>query len=281
MSDDKFIIWKRWVQDFIYEYVTSSNKKRKRIMILISRHPYLPIYLVKKYQNLYWDRISISRSNDTLIKKNFIHFQGSRRFSFIDWEKHPKGIIRLTYHPQLSIALVLRYHWIGWDFKFLLLYRKWSIKQIQKLIQKRKMDWCVYSKNPFITIETIRHFLRYPWDWTTLAIHPSCPPQDIYHDNILFGKWKWRSVFRNPRISYDFWKDFVENHPNVYKDKYILLHNHFQYDSSLQSWATFHIHEFMILHFITKPMILKKLKLLLYLKHKMVPDLLNYTLSFV
>ena len=275
-----FIIWKRWIQQFISEYIISKRRK-KRIMILISRHPYLSKDLINRYPNVEWDRMSISRCNEKLIKKNFIYFQGSRRFNFINWEKHPRGTVRLTYHPQLPIALVLRYHWIGWDYRFLLLNREWSIQQIQKLIQKKKMDWCIYSKNPFINIDTVRHFLRYPWDWPTLAIHPSFPPQDVYIDNILFAKWKWRSIFRNPRISFEFWKEFIEKHPNVYRDKYILLHNHFQHDSNLQTWAIFHIHKFMILHFITKPRIWKKLQFLLHLKKNMLPELLHYTLSFL
>jgi hypothetical protein len=275
-----FIIWKRWIQQFMQEYVL-SHKKQKRIMILISRHPYLLIELVNRYPNVYWDRISITRNNEKQIRKNFIYFQGSRRFNFIGWEKHPRGTVRLTYHPQLPIALVLRYHWIGWDYRFILLYRKWTIKQIQKLIQKKKMDWCVYSKNPFLDTETVRHFLRYPWDWATLAVHPSFPPQHIYTDNILFPKWKWRSIFRNPRLSLDFWNVFTERYPNVYHEKYILLHNHFQHDPQLIIWATFHIHEFMILHFITKRRIRKKLKYLLYLKTKMLPEMLHYTLSFL
>lgn len=275
-----FIIWKKWIQQFIYEYVT-SKKKKKRIMILISRHPYLLLDMVRQYPELNWDRISISRSRQIQERNNFIYFQGSKRFNFVRWENNPKGTVRLTYHPQLSIALVLRYHYVGWDYKFLLLYRLWTNKQIERLIQKRRMDWCVYSKNPFINIDTVRYFLRYPWDWNHLAIHPSFPPQEVYLDNILFSKWKWRSVFLNPRISLEFWEEMIKKHPNVYNDSSILLHNYFQHDSNLQIWATFHIHEFMIRHLIVNRRIWNKLKLLLYLKKKMLPELINHTISYL
>lgn len=264
--------WRRFVAQVIRETILQQRYigLPRSTVLLMSRHPYLPLSYVEEFKSIIsWDMHSLSFHPDMTrgfrskhissgrhqhqykrsslsthpYKRTIAHFQGQRTFSFIEFEKKPYHKTYLTYHPKLSIALVLKHPVIvGWDYRFLLLFREWTIPQLYHLLRLRRMDWKLYSQNPFLTTDIVHEFLKYPWDWSMLATSPCFPPQDIFQDPILMPRWKWRSVFKNPRMHVDFWKQLVTNFPRTVHDPLVILHNRFEYDPALQAWATFRIH---------------------------------------
>lgn len=296
MTENSFMIWKSWIGHLILNYLQKKHYHRN-MMLLISRHPYLPLDCIQHQPYIGWDKVSLQKHPQMTRKfyRDYIQrdivfrpqrrittvcFQGYRRFDFVKWEKSPFRKPFLSYHPKLPLALVLKFPNMGWDMTFLLLYRRWSIKHIERLIVCRKMNWELYSRNQFINADIVRYFLRYPWDWKVLAVHPSFPPQEIYHDNILFCKWKWRQVFKNPRMSLTFWKEIRKQPTNPFSDPYVILHNKFQFDANIRLWATIKIVH-VISTYLQKKQLLQKLKLVLFMKEKMCDDLLFITLSYV
>lgn len=291
MAENSFMIWKTYFAEMIQKYIKKKMHHRNMIL-LISRHPYLPLSYIEKYRFIPWDVIALQSHPNMTAKfyrrflqrenqfrpyrrKHNVYFQGIQFFDFRQWERSPYRKTFLSYHPKLPINLVIKFSNMGWDFTFLLLYRKWKIRQIERLIQCRKMDWVLYSRNPFLSCEIIRHFLRYPWDWGVLATHPCFPPQDIYQDNILFCRWKWKQVFKNPRISYDFWCNIRKTQStNPFPDSYIILHNKFQYDGNIQLWATFKITSCISLYLERKRM-KYKLRFLIQAKHRLCDDIVR------
>lgn len=284
-----YLEWKKWIKQLSNEYVENKTDFNNPYRIY-SSSPYDSIQhgvphigvntyvekLIKKHPYLSINETSFHK------KRKFIYFQGSPLFNFIKWEKNPYKKVILSYHPKLPISLVLKNYKIGWDFQFLLLYRKWSIHQISLLIKFRKMDWKLFSNNPYLNFDMLYAFLRFPWNWNTLAIHPAFPPQKVYSDNILFVKWKWKYVYKNPRISLQFWKLLVSQHPNyVSNDPLLLLQNYFQFDYMLQIWAIFKIQSFFLFHVISKKKIIEKTKFILFLKNTFCDDVYFNILSFV
>ena len=292
--------WRKWIAALILKYLQKRHHHHQTMMLLISRHPYTPLSYVETYKNLAWDKMSLSSHPEmtrgfykkyiaSSSQKTFhprrsicpVYFQGIASFDFHVWEKSPYKKTFLSYHPKLPIPLVLKFPTLGWDFTFLLLYREWTVHQIEQLIRCKKMNWVLYSRNPYIHADVVRHFLRFPWEWQTLATHPSFPPQEIYHDNILINRWKWRQVFKNPRLSLAFWQEELgRSSSHLTKDPYVILHNKFQFDRNLRLWATFKILS-LVCHYRQKKSMKEKLRLLLFLKAKVCPDVLDAILSFV
>lgn len=305
-SHHKRVVWKEWrawVATLIRETITQQRYigLPRSTVLLLSRHPYLPLSYVEEFKsNISWDMHSISFHPDMTrrfhskhfpstasrhrhsltYRRTIAHFQGQRTFSFPQFERRPYHKTYLTYHPKLGIAFVLKYPSVGWDFQFLLLYREWTIPQIHKLLAIRRMDWKLFSQNPFLTVDMLHEFLRYPWDWPALAISPCFPPQYIFDDPLLMPRWKWRSVFKNPRMTVDFWKQLLTNFPRVVHDPLIILHNQFEYDSSLQAWATFRIHR-MVETSRRRHSIQEKLAFVRTLPHHLPIDMIHVILSFV
>lgn len=290
-----FVVWRKWIHQLCQQYFLEKRPYHRNMLLLLSRHPYLPLSLVQLYPHI-WDKVSLQahpRMTRQFYKK-YVHrgeeyhpvhrrkhayFQGQRNYDFVQWEKQPFRKTFLSYHPMLPLQLVLKFPNMGWDYTFLLLYRRWSIYQMEVLIRCRRMDWVLMSRNPFIDCIVVRHFIRFPWDWMTLAVHPSFPPHVIYKDNILIGKWKWKQVFKNPTLSLDFWKELSNMSTNKSSDPYIILHNKFQYDTFLQAWATFKIVD-AISHYRKKKHLQEKLKLLMFIKTRTCRDTMYSILSF-
>lgn len=298
----QYVEWRRWIAHVIREALLQQRYLGypRSTVLLISRHPYLPLSYVDEYKSIIaWDLSSIqshpemtSRFHSRYFRhhershrpqrRTIAHFQGQQASMvlFINYERRPYRKTYLTYHPKFPLALALAFPDKGWDYTFLLLYHEWSIPQIRTAIRHRRMDWKVYSRNPFLTTDILHEFLRYAWDWPTLATSPCFPPQDIYQDPILMPRWKWRSVFKNPRMSVDFWKQLLTNHPKVVHDPLIILHNRFQYDTNLQSWATFRIHRFLE-RCRSRRRVLEKASFVRHLSHHLPLDIMTTILSFV
>lgn len=302
-QEASFIIWKQLIIQLIIKTIENNRRyQQPSTMLLISRHPYLPLSLVEKNKFLRWDMISIQNHPDMTRKfyqkhykyssyhndyyqriknrKMQVHFQGKHSFNFVNWESQPFSKIYLSYHPHIPIPLILKFHTFKWDFTFLLLYRQWTCQQIMYLIRIRKMDWKLYSRNPYLTTQTLYTFITFPWDWNLLASHPCFPPQNIFNDDILFCHWKWKNVFKNPRITPSFWKVLIQSFPNICRDPLIILHNHFNHSTSVQHWATFHIHCFYS-HYNTRRRIHDKIQFMKYIKQKLYTDLTHHILTFI
>lgn len=254
-------MWKDYVEQWIRSELC-VNAYNKKVIGSISQNPYLPLQIVLDHPHLPWDFHALRKHphlTDGFVKKlqKKLHrkvislgyhppivrlFHGRTTYNFVEWEVHPTRIAKMSYHPFLPIALVVRMPNRGWNYHFLLRYRQWSIPQIKKLRQQRKMDWKVFSRNAFLTVEMVKHFLDAKWDWKYLAQHPSFPPQDIYEDRILFPRWKWRFVFMNPRITPPFWHKIHDG--NSMHDTYhrpFILANQFQFSDTWRLHATLKI----------------------------------------
>lgn len=296
MAHVDYAKWQLWIERMIQRYLEQRRHHRNMIM-LICRHPYLPLSFLEKFKKVSWDKSALQHHpamtakifrkyirNDSSFRpiRNYarVYFQGYRSYDFVQWERKPFRKTFLSYHPKLPLELVLKYPNMGWDFTFLLLYRKWTTRHIERLVQSRRMDWTLYSRNPYINAEDVRYFLRYPWDWVVLATHPSFPPDEMYHDNILFGKWKWRHVFKNPVISLKFWNELCCLASSPVSDEYIILHNRFQHDRFLRLWATLKIVSFCC-HVCFRNTLNTKLKFVVDVKRKVCDDLFQNILSFV
>jgi hypothetical protein len=169
------------------------------------------------------------------------------------------------------MAIVVAHPKLNWQFQYLLRYRRWSIRHIEILLHNRRVDWKVYSQNPYINADTVRSFLSYPWDWTTLAKHPGFPPQEIYEDRILFPRWKWKSTYMNPRISSRMWKRLHTRD---------LMENHFHHSRDLQERAYLWIIEF-INTYVRRRRIVEKLDLLIYIKRQLPVEIVLDIYNFV
>lgn len=302
-------VWRQWIAMLIRDTIVQQRYigLPRSTVLLLSRHPYLPLSYVEEFRSaIPWDMHSIASHPEMTRRfhekyfsptghrqrssppfsgyaphcRKIAHFQGQQSFSFAQFERRPYSKTYLTYHPKLTIALVLHLPSLGWDYKFLLLYREWTCAQIHKLLDLRRMDWKAYSQNPFLTIETVREFLRYPWEWAALARSPCFPPQRVFEDPILMPRWKWRSVFKNPRISTVFWKHLLTNFPRTVHDPLIILHNRFEYDPCLQAWATFHIHG-AIGKYRDRRLLRTKLTHLRFLHQTLPLDVVRTVLTFV
>jgi len=291
-----FIIWRIVLCEIIKQQLCSKRCSRG-MMLLLSKHPYLPLSFPLSYSHMNWDMKTIATHPEmtrsfykqlfntnvyhkhSLKKDITVHFQRPRHFNIVIWEqKKYTHLSSLSYDSRLSLSLVLSRPHLKWDYKFLLLYHKWSIPQIHSLMTLRKMNWLFYSRNPFLSIDTLHHFLNYPWDWVTLAQSPCFPPHIIYQDNLLIGKWKWRSVFKNPRLDPSFWKQHILHKVN--HDESILLHNHFQYTPTLRRWAMFHIQTAYLNH-LSRKRIFDKIKLLKYIYSHLHPDTFQHIISYL
>jgi hypothetical protein len=295
MKNNKYVLWKKFIHQMIFKEI--HYKKNKQNLKLISQHPYLSLKLVQKYPYLKWDIKSLQKHPDMTLsfykkhfhvpyqyvskKKTYIYFQGNLKYNFKKWELRPYKQVILSYHPNIPLSLILKYHTFGWDFTFLLLYRRWTIRQIYQLMKIKKMNWHLFSKNIFLNINILHEFLSFPWDWNFLAIHPSFPPQDIYNDKILFCKWKWKMIFKNPRLCPIFWKYYVEKYPNACKDQSLLFYNHFQYTFFLKIWALFKIQHFFIHHFFMIQKMKLNLKYIQFIQQKLNKDVFQYILLYI
>jgi len=257
----------------------------------MSKHPYLPLSCLDDHFQLlkYYKYLKKHPEMTIDIRKKYpillgypikrgcqVYFQ-RKSFNFIKWEKHPYIKKIISYHSQLPLSLVINNPYMGWDFKFLYLYHKWAKYQIHFMIDIHKMNWKYFSRNPYLDTEMLYEFIDYPWDWDVLAIHPSFPPQDIYHNEMLTKKWKWELIFKNPILCPFFWKNYYYTKYN----SYILLYNHFQYDGFLRLWAIFKIQRFMI-HYILfiKPLRIK-IKYIHFVSSRLYPELMHHVLSFI
>jgi hypothetical protein len=294
MKNNKYVLWKRLINQMILKDLKKKNTNLK----LISQHPYLSLELIQKYPYLKWDIKLLQKHPEMTLsfykkhfysvpfqsiskKKTYIYFQGDLKYNFKKWELRPRKQMILSYHSYIPLSLILKYYTFGWDYTFLLLYRKWTIQQIYKIIKIKKMDWYLFSKNIYLNYDIIHEFLSFPWDWNFLAIHPSFPPQEIYQDKILFCKWKWKMIFKNPRLCPIFWRYYIREYPNACKNPLLLLYNHFEYTSFFKIWAIFKIQSFFIHHFIMKKKIIYKLKYIKLIQYKLNKDVFGQILSYI
>lgn len=295
MQNNNYERWKNIIEKII---MIELRKKKTNYLQLISYHPYLPLRIVEAHIHQNWNIKGLSRHPDMnrdIFRKlfpgkkvqihthSYIRFYGNPKFDFHKWEKkrYKKMDRELSYHGKLPVAFILKYPNIVWDYSFLLMNKKWTIRDIYVLIKQKKMNWHLFSRNPFINIEIILEFLRYPWDWRTLAIHPSFPPHKIYIHPILFCKWKWKWVYMNPRLTSDFWYFLIQKYPKVFKELQIILQNRFQYDMYIRMWSSYHIQHFLIHHYHFRLKIIDKLYLHKYLRTSLCPDIYKYILTFI
>lgn len=299
-----WVRWRRWVAQLIRQTIQQQKYVAfpRSTILLLSRHPYLPLSLVEEYcSSVPWDFLSMeshpdmtpqfharyfhgswrsrTRQTPSQVQRTIAHFQGRHGYQFSEWERKPHRKTFLTYHPHFPLALALHHPTFGWDFTFLLLYREWTIPQIHRMLAIRRMDWKLFSRNPFLTISMVHEFLRYPWDWPTLATHPCFPPHVVFDDPILLGRWKWRSVFKNPRITVDFWKRLITEYPKVVHDPLIILHNRFEYDTVLRHWAIFQIHRF-VQQCRQRRRLREKIRLMRHIHDRLPSDLVHTILTF-
>lgn len=276
---DEFQAWRRWIQTFVEGYLSTNRYPHHRHTLrLIRLHPYT-----------HPPRPPTISSTVVATREHFVYFQGRHDYDFTRWERHfittRRGIeskqrLRLTYHPDLPLVLVLRFPNAGWDFKFLLLYRRWTVVQIQDLVRVRHMHWRYFSRNPYLTPTIILHFIHFPWDWKTLATHPSLPPRRIANHPILCEKWQWDLVFNNPLISVDTWRRMVKDSTATF-DEHIILHNHFQHSKAVRLWANLRILEFMC-RVRDRRRLVQKLRLLRHIDGRCQSrDILHHIVSFL
>lgn len=304
MSPDDYVAWRRRIGTMVRELLRSPHTPRNTVL-LISRHPYTPLDYVRVFRRVPWEHSSLLLHPD--MSKSFYktHMTGDGQFyerhhvrprtftayfqqdtrhvvDFPKWEMAPTRNVFMSYHPKLPISLVVRHVHMGWDLSFLLLYREWKSTDIERLLEVGNcMNWTLFSKNPFLSTEIIERFCTQPWDWKVLAVHPSFPPQEIIKNETLSRKWKWERVFKNPRMSLAFWDQLCATPSAHYtKDSAVILHNTFQYDEKLRTWALFKIHR-RIGKYMERKKITEKRKMLLHLKRLICPDIMSSILSFV
>lgn len=252
-------MWKEHVEDWILSELP-SNMHNKQFLTAISQNPFLPLQLVIQHPYLPWDFHAL-RKNPYLTKDivkqlqeryhrrviligyhlpAFQLFHGCLSCDFRGWENCPTRFWKMSCHPLLPLALVVRMPNKSWNYPFLLRYRKWTVRQISMLKKQKKMDWKAFSGNVFLNRTMLEAFLDRKWNWKHLARHPAFPPQDIYQDPILFPRWKWRFVFMNPRITPTFWQSL---HKKYHKP--FILSNRFQFSEEVQLYSSMKIQDWL------------------------------------
>lgn len=108
---------------------------------------------------------------------------------------------RLSRHPRLPLALVLRHDSRPWDYAYLMMNRRWSRDQILWGITTRRMNFRQFSHNPYLRLPILVEFIDRPWDWKVLAVHPAFPPYAIWeYGGSLVQRWHWSATIRHPRL---------------------------------------------------------------------------------
>lgn len=274
MHDDKdrgrrneFLEWRRWILKLMKRYLSTNRYPHHRLTLrLLRHHPYT----------------RPPPRGSPSIPEHFVYFQGRPDYDFPRWEASTRhrprghGRLRLSYHPRLPLTLVLQYPDVRWDYRFLLLYRRWTMDAMERLDKHRRVDWRLYSRNPFLTMEQVDRFLDRPWDWNVLAMHPNFPPHRIVHSPRVHRRWAWSHVFKNPMLHIDTWHRLSKE-----STRHLILYNHFQCTPSVRLWANLRI-----LHFCCRVRdrrrLLEKLRLLLYIHRRCgCDDLVHRTMSFL
>ena len=266
-----FMTWKSILYETVRMQLVRQKYVPKKILQLISRHPYTPLSILEDFPFLKWEYDSFY--DHPLMNETFLYeYQAKyrRRVFFLsnppglmgrlpsspfeweekenhrlDWVEIEKSGLeekkKLSHFPSLPLSLVLLNPHKAWDYPFLLLYREWTIVQLDLLLNSYRIPWKLFSRNHFLTLEILYEFIDKPWDWKQLALHPRFPPQLILQHSLLKTKWNWKHSYKHPRINFYAW-NYLRNtlHHQPFHSSFLLA-NSFQYCSELR------VHAFLLL----------------------------------
>uniref|UniRef100_A0A6C0D129 Uncharacterized protein n=1 Tax=viral metagenome TaxID=1070528 RepID=A0A6C0D129_9ZZZZ len=298
-----FPTWKSIVKESIHQLLFGQKYIPKKTIQIISRHPYTPLAILEEYPFVRWEYTSFY--DHPQMTQTFIYnFQAKyRKRVFLrtsslgslgrlpnspfhkDFHKENNNSLslqekkKLSYSSTLPLSLVLHNPDPSWDYPFLLLYRKWTIDQLDRLLNSYRIPWKQFSRNYFLTFDILYHFLDKPWDWKLLATHPRFSPDLILLDPILFPRWNWKHAYKHPRMTISVWNYLRKAYKQPFHSSFLLA-NSFQYSSELrmysylliQNWIRFHRWRYTLD---------KKRKYLCNMIHILPYELVIHTLSFL
>ena len=299
-------LWQSILGDTVRKHVSHRKFIPKKILQLVSRHPYTPLSMLEEFPHLRWEFSSFEIH--PLMTTSFIYSYQSKYRRRVFFRSSPsykdvpstpflsfsikenienieKKDMSTEERKQLSksislpLAYVLHHPHKSWDYPFLLLYREWTVQQIDELLNTYRIPWKLFSKNYFLSFDILYEHLDKPWDWKVLAMHPRFPPQLILDDFILFPRWNWKHAYKNPRMTVDCWNYLRKGYRQPFHSSWLFA-NFFQYSEDLrmasflllQKWISFHLH---------RQRFKRKLRFLLSIYHHLPPDLFGAVIMFL
>jgi hypothetical protein len=317
--------WKSILKESIHLLLFGQKYIPKKLIQIISRHPYTPLSMLEEYPFVRWEYTSFydhpemtqtfiynfqakyrkrvflrtsslgslghipnspfqkeevrnnnTNNNNSQYDRND-RYDGNDRYdrnsSFLQDKK------KLSYSPTLPLSLVLHNPNPSWDYPFLLLYRKWTIDQLDRLLNSYRIPWKQFSRNYFLTFDIIYHFLDKPWDWKMLATHPRFSPDLILLDPILFPRWNWKHAYKHPRMTISGWNYLRKAYKQPFHSSFLLA-NSFQYSSELRMYSYLLLQNWIRFH-RWRHTLERKRKFLCNLLHILPCELVIHTLSFL
>lgn len=304
-----FITWKSILYETVRMQLIRQKFIPKKILQLISRHPYTPLSILDDFPFLKWEYDSFY--DHPLMNETFLYeYQAKhrRRVFFLsvppgflgklpsspfnkeekennrlDWVDLEKSGLedkkKISHFPSLPLSLVLLNPHKAWDYPFLLLYREWTISQLDVLLNSYRIPWKLFSRNHFLTLDILYEFIDKPWDWKQLALHPRFPPQLILQHSWLTTKWNWKHAYKHPRMNIYAWNHLRNTlHHQPFHSSFLLA-NSFQYCSELR------LHAFLLLQknirfYYQRKVLENKRKFLTKIIRGLPLDMTHYILSY-